>query len=98
MAMKPPAGWATVPLKTLVAAVPIPLPALRVKLYVPPTVGVPVMAPVVVSNANPTGNEPAEIEYVGAGLPVADTPSSTRHRSGGAERLSVHAGAIETAR
>ena len=52
---------------------PIPLLAEIVNGKLPPTVGVPVIAPVLASKVMPLGNEPAVTEYEGVGYPVADT-------------------------
>ena len=48
--------------------------ALMVKLAVPPAVGVPVIAPVVLFSERPSGSEPAETVYVyGDVPPLAET-------------------------
>ena len=64
---------AIVMLKLCVAAVPTPLLALMLPVYVPPAVGVPVIAPLVASSISPAGKLPDAKAYVGAGLPLATT-------------------------
>ena len=64
---------AIVMLKLCVAAVPTPLLALMLPVYVPPAVGVPVIAPLVASSISPAGKLPDAKAYVAAGLPLATT-------------------------
>jgi hypothetical protein len=51
------------------ALVPLALVAVRLTVLVPATVGVPVMAPVVVLNERPVGNAPVSAKLVGVLVP-----------------------------
>jgi hypothetical protein len=68
------AAWLTVSMKLCVAAVPIPLLAVKVMLYAPPVpaAGVPLSTPVEGLKVTPLGNVPVTVK-VGAGRPVAVT-------------------------
>jgi hypothetical protein len=56
-----------------IASGEVPLRAVMVKVLEPAPVGVPVIAPVLVSIVRPTGRAPAVTSYVGVGVPVAVT-------------------------
>jgi hypothetical protein len=65
-------AWSTVSVKLWVAAVPMPLEAVKLKAYVPevPAAGVPLKAPVLELNVTPLGSAPVSLR-VGVGKPVA---------------------------